>query len=91
MFSLKTINNTNNNLGFQGIYKPTISVISVSSEETVREYENQNKDVLEQPDYALGEESLASLIGQRFKELASLFFNKKNNPAEIKKNLDLIA
>jgi len=90
MFSLKTINNTNHNLGFQGIYKPTISVISASSETTVREWENQNKDVLE-PDYALGEESLVSLIGQRFKGLADLFFHKRNNPAEIKKPLDLVA
>lgn len=88
MFLIKTINN---NLGFQGIYKPTISVISVSSEETVREYENKNKDILEQPDYVSGEESLADLIGQRFKELASLFFNKKNNPQELKTNLNLMA
>jgi len=82
--------NRNNLPGFSGIYKPSVSVITASSETTVKEYEDQNRDVL-RPSYGEGEESLAALLRQRFNGLMDLFSNTRNNPEPARQSLNLIA
>lgn len=96
MLALRPINNNinrNNSPAFNGIYRPSISVISVSSETTVREYEDKNKDVL-RPSYGEGEESFAALVEERLKGLVNLFSNTSNagnNSKQTGQSLNLIA
>ena len=85
--------NPNNSLSFNGIYRPSISVITASSETTVREYEDRNRSVLA-PSYGEGEESFTALLGQRFRELMSLFSNTSNTRNTLEQtgqSLDLTA
>ena len=78
-------------LAFKGFYKPDITIIATSDEETVDRFLRETEEI-RKPNFA-EEGDFLSFISQRIKGLKNVLSDPevKRNAKEVRKKLDLIA